>query len=366
MSGQRLVLVGIDEAGYGPLLGPLCVGMAAFAVTLPAGDGASAPTVPDLWSLLGRGVCRKPGRGGKPDAQGRIAIADSKQLKLSSSVTTTHPLVHLERGVLAMLLARATGADAETPTLAGDDDALLARLGARWPAQAWYAGPAQRLPMAQDAGLLAIAGSGLRRCLHEAGVELLDLRCRVMGEAEFNAIALGTPGSEEQGGGKAATTLHAAGELLRHAWERWGARTGERASLGIVCDRQGGRAQYAGWLASALPDARATIIEESPARSRYVLESADAHATTPRRAGVSFLVEGEQHHLPVALASMTAKLVRELAMGRFNAYWSHASRQRAGVELKPTAGYGTDAQRWLTDTRPFVSSDERHALLRQR
>jgi hypothetical protein len=61
---------------------------------------------------------------------------------------------------------------------------------------------------------------------------------------------------------------------------------------------------------------------------------------------VIFEVEAEARHFPVALASMTAKLVRELAMMRFNRYWSGRM-----AELKPTAGYRNDAHRWLDDAR---------------
>ena len=91
-----LIYCGFDEAGYGPMLGPLCVGMAAFRVRGWEADGHA----PDLWELLSRGVCRDA-----RDKRGRVAIADSKKLKLSNQLKTKHPLVHLERGVLSVLAA---------------------------------------------------------------------------------------------------------------------------------------------------------------------------------------------------------------------------------------------------------------------
>src|SRR6185436_16287727 len=54
-----------------------------------------------------------------------------------------------------------------------------------------------------------------------------------------------------------------------------------------------------------------------------------------------FQPKGEQH-LPTALASMTAKYLRELAMRPFNAFW-----QRHVPDLRPTAGYSGDAQRFF-------------------
>jgi hypothetical protein len=58
---------------------------------------------------------------------------------------------------------------------------------------------------------------------------------------------------------------------------------------------------------------------------------------------IRFVAGGEQF-LPAALASMVSKYLRELAMLALNRYW-------CGVVsgLKPTAGYPTDARRWLAD-----------------
>ena len=105
------------------------------------------------------------------------------------------------------------------------------------------------------------------------------------------------------------------------------------------------------------------MLEESDLRSRYVIEGVGADGA-PRRAGVSFLVEGERHHLPVALASMIAKYTRELAMMRFNRAWCGLARERANVEIKPTAGYSTDAGRWLRDADAFLTAEERRRLVR--
>ena len=58
------------------------------------------------------------------------------------------------------------------------------------------------------------------------------------------------------------------------------------------------------------------------------------------RREVRFAVRGESF-LPVALASMTAKYLRELAMAAFNSFW-----QQQVPGLKPTAGYPQDARRF--------------------
>ena len=56
---------------------------------------------------------------------------------------------------------------------------------------------------------------------------------------------------------------------------------------------------------------------------------------------------------------MAAKLVRELAMMRFNTYWCTRI-----PELKPTAGYVQDARRWLGDTREHITDEQRSQMVR--
>src|SRR3954467_7659854 len=87
-----MIIAGIDEAGYGPLLGPLVVSASAFE--LP-GDSADLPTnveaLPCMWRLLKGAVAKKA-----PAKKGRLLIADSKVVH---NLTDGKKL--LERGVLA-------------------------------------------------------------------------------------------------------------------------------------------------------------------------------------------------------------------------------------------------------------------------
>ena len=81
-------------------------------------------------------------------------------------------------------------------------------------------------------------------------------------------------------------------------------------------------------------------IEETPARSTYDLPAS--------RCRIEFCVGGEDRG-PVALASMTAKYVRELAMEAFNRFWIEQS-----PGLAPTAGYPVDAARWRRDAAAAI------------
>lgn len=318
-----LLYAGIDEAGYGPMLGHLCVGMAVFRVT----GWAPGDPAPDLWDRLDPAVVRTP----KEAAKAGIAVGDSKRLKLSNQCRTRHPLTHLERGVLALL-----GAGDEA--LPGTDAALFDRLGATLGDGDWYGGSPADLPCSTTADMLRIDAAQVRGAMHKAGVELVALRVMTWDEPGFNrALAASRSKAAVV---EAGLEAHLRGALAMVA-------PGER--LRVVADRQSGRTRYGGVLSRVFGSVEAE--EESARASRYRVDGDH---------GVILHSEAEDAHLPVALASMAAKLVRELAMARFNRYW--AGRL---PELKPTAGYVQDARRWLGDVRGVMRDGERELLVRQ-
>ncbi len=342
---MSLILLGIDEAGYGPLIGPLSVGAAAFRIASWT-EGSPAP---DLWKLLEAAICKE-----SRDARSRIPVADSKKLKLANSVTTRHPLVHLERAVLTFH----RHVPGTTPTIPETDLALFEFLGVVLDDRPWYRGDPLPIPVGSSAASLSIGANLLGAALEQATVEPLALWCRTIGETRFNTI-VGETGS------KAEATALAIGEYLRLAFEKWG--SGEQGELRIVCDRQGGRTNYASMLArecrsgsdsSSRWTASVKVIEESDRCSRYEVHD------RARRMFVTFMPEAESAHLPVALASMIAKLIRELYMARFNRYWCARARESAAFELKPTAGYRLDAARWLEDAKSILTPEDRRAMIR--
>ena len=319
-----LLYAGIDEAGYGPLLGPLCVGLAAVRID----DWEPGSPAPDLWRRLDKWVTRSP-----REAPARVPVADSKKLKLSNALKTKHPLTHLELGVLAWLRT------AEAP--ASTDDELFETLGVTLEPHPWYAADPTPLPLANDPGVLDIAAARLRGA-GDLGVSLVDLRCLAVGETAFN-------GCVRKEGSKAAVTALAICRLLRDALDRQGPDT----ELRIVCDRQSGRTDYTDLLRRAWPDARIECDARTPSATHYRVEAEG------RDFAVLFQTEAEEAHFPVALASMAAKLVRELAMARLNRYW--CARM---PELKPTAGYRQDGARWLRDLRGVITPAEQSTMVR--
>ena len=81
-----------------------------------------------------------------------------------------------------------------------------------------------------------------------------------------------------------------------------------------------------------------TAAAETPDISRYRVtrEEKSLH--------IGFETQADARHLPVALASMAAKTVRELLMNRLNAFFA---QHQPG--LKPTAGYVQDGRRWVSE-----------------
>lgn len=111
----------------------------------------------------------------------------------------------------------------------------------------------------------------------------------------------------------------------------------------IRADKQGAREHYGRLLMRAFEDRRLKIIEETGEFSAYEMVGG------PVRWRVSFTQSGESRHMPIALASLISKYLRELLMACFNAYWtSHVPG------LKPTAGYYRDGQRFLRDLQPHL------------
>lgn len=340
-----LVLAGIDEAGYGPLLGPMCVGMAVLRIEAwSEGDPA-----PDLWKLLRPGVKRKPGKSGA------IAIDDSKKLKLSNDSATLHPLTHLERAVLACLRCHDSA-----PASPADDAALHEALGVSLAPFDCYSGSPLPLPVAWEAPQIDIAANVLRSALARSSVSIVGLRCDTIGEDRFNQTI-------ERTGSKASVSLRA---IANHLGALLSLPLRDGDSVRLVCDRLGGRTAYATVLERMAreidPAATVTTSDESERASRYELV---IHA---RRIGVLFQTEGDSAHLPIALASMIAKYTRELAMARFNRYWATRFAALASAqpspqtcELKPTAGYRNDATRWLRDAAPILTADDRRTLIRR-
>lgn len=370
---QKVFVVGTDEAGYGPNLGPLVVGASCWQIETdaafgdgflafgdpPAPDGAkpdkkkkkkSAPTGPTLFDLdtdraapdATRRLIERLNAGLAPiaDRKGIFPLVDSKKLYGASK-----SLAALER---SFLLAAAL-IDANALTGASFRSVLqrVAREPADGPAPPWEDGFDAALPLDPKTG----AASGLletlpqiRARLDAEKIALADISARRVQPGEFNALVdrLGLKSDLI-----ANVTLSAAVETV--------ARTSgaEKEPVYVVlCDKLGGRDRYAPILAERFPGAELRVLKESREASVYRLVAETGRDRTdasvafraPVKLEFHFTAKGESN-APTALASICAKYLRELSMKAFNGYW----RDAVGPELAPTAGYPVDALRFRAD-----------------
>jgi len=308
------VVAGIDEAGLGPTLGPLCFGLAAFRA-------------PDAGRrLFGRCegfVAREP-----EAAPERLAIDDSKRLFAGRA-----NLAALELAALATCAPR-TPRPTTLEELAGGD-------AGRWPR--WYGGDHPRLPVAAEEAHVAAWRERWLAELARVDVEPLACLVRPVLEDEFNE-------SLQRGLNKTKAVLARVAPLLARA-----AALDPSCDCEIRVDRLGGRKFYAPLLRSIFPLRPLAIVQESETVSRYEIRDG------ARTIHVSFEVGGDGAHLEIALASVVAKYVRELFVDRLN---RHFAPRRPGV--RPTAGYPLDARRWLDELGDALTAEERTALVRLR
>jgi hypothetical protein len=298
-------VLGTDEAGYGPNLGPLCIGASAWELPVAAAaDG--------LYERLAAVVCCQAG-----EASGnKLAIADSKCLYKAGGT-----LQLLERGVLVAL-------------------ACLDRLPKRW-RDIWRALDGEALPQIDGCPwhedydeplpiqaaleeLRSAAGDFSSGC-QAVEVKLVELQAAILFPAAFNTAVNGCDNKAEV---LSLTTLRLARRILE------GLSPGRAV---VFSDKHGGRMRYAALLQHVFPEELVLVKFEAANLGIYEVRHAG------RAIEFRFQPKGERH-LPTALASMTAKYLRELAMRPFNAFW-----QRHVPELKATAGYPSDAQRFFSD-----------------
>ncbi|MFM8634997.1 MAG: hypothetical protein ACKOEX_09335 [Planctomycetia bacterium] len=300
------LVIGTDEAGYGPNLGPLVVAASAWRV---AADPDHAEAVLD-GALVAAARAADPAAGAT-----RPLWSDSKTIYRGGGRNATRGLAALEAGVLTAI-AMATG------RMPDGWDALAAVLGIAAdpaPPPEWPALTATPLPLALDIPTCMPRTGRILESLARAGVSLDRIACRLVHPRHFNALL-------DAGLNKSdilsQVTLGLAADLRRAV----------DAPAVIWCDRHGGRKHYAMLVSRHFECPLVSPIVETAERSAYHLPSA--------RCRIEFSVGGEDR-APVALASMTAKYVRELSMQAFNAFWSARA-----PGLAPTAGYPVDAARW--------------------
>jgi len=317
------VLVGIDEAGYGPILGPLLVTATTFS--LP-----SALLQADLWHVLQQSVSQSKRR-----LRGRLLIADSKKAH-----SKTGGVDHLERTTLAVLRIlnqRPASLMALLQLLSPDSVERLRD----YP---WYDGiDSHALPV--DDPDKDIAASAFVHDMGLVDMRLIKIESSCLDVAYFNTLVASVRN-------KANVLFTVTCGLLERAFEQT-----PDEDFQVVIDRQGGRIHYRDSLQRMFPGSELRILREGASVSSYEMSQAQ------RRWRIHFVVRADSRCLPVSLASMVSKYLRELLVANLNAYFISFCG-----DLKPTAGYWQDGTRFIEEVRaklPDIKFDD-HQFIRSR
>jgi hypothetical protein len=293
----------MDEAGLGPNYGPFVVALTVWDVPYPAKKC-------DFWNSFSDVLTNSP-----EEDDSRLHIADSKQLFQPHKGYGA-----LERGVLSALRLL----DIQPRTYDDLLDFVCPTADARGccAQSPWYDGPNCRVPA--ESHDFSIVDAWKQSC-QQNKIQLKAIKAAIVEPQQFNRML-------DAYDNKSLLVSRVAFQLLRSVWNP------DDGDTFIIGDKHGGRNRYDLLLSEVLDGEMIFRVKESADRSDY-------------RVGKTVLrfEPRAEAHGPVALASMTAKYIRELAMSQFNQFWSrHVS------DLKPTQGYPGDSTRFrdqITDAQ---------------
>ncbi len=194
----------------------------------------------------------------------------------------------------------------------------------------WYQG-ADSWPLPCERADLRIASSVFADDMAATGARLVHLSSYCLDAGYYNSLV-------ERMKNKSQVLFVTTTRLLQGLMDRF-----RDEDLHIRIDRQGGRVHYREHLLRSFGQMELQIVEESERRSPYVLRGRS------RSVHLSFEIGADERHLPVSLASMVSKYIRELLMECMNGYFAAMN-----PDLKPTAGYWTDGLRFLADLQRCV------------
>jgi ribonuclease HII len=323
-------IIGIDEAGYGPNLGPLV--MTSVACRLPE---ELAET--NLWKVLQEVVRRQD----DPEDD-RFVVDDSKLV-----YSTATGLAGLETAVWSILIStRLEPLDTlkeyvDWACPSSSDDLQL---------EPWFTGTTG-VPFAQERAAYQEAIDQFAKACQGCGVQFGPVHSVVICPPRFNQLL-------DHWDSKGAILGHGLSELLlRGLTPPAQEGGGDEEPIDFVIDKHGGRNCYYAMLQEALGERMVVVHEETFNRSRYSI----CRCGEPIRFTIQPRADAE--HFCVALASMASKYLRELLMAEFNQFWrTHLP------DLAPTAGYPGDSRRFYKAIRPVAKrlGIPREALWRRR
>ncbi|MFY8200154.1 MAG: hypothetical protein ACOVLE_05760 [Pirellula staleyi] len=322
MQATKLV-IGVDEAGYGPSMGPLTICATAWRVPFDF-------QVETMSKLLEPEFFAKPIKPGSS----HVPIGDSKKINKDRF------------GKQGLRL----GAAFQWCELQGNGTLDWNTVFADWAKHdwerlhrvAWYAvdGCAKEQSnqdeqlksiVADTAAYFANASAKLR----SLSTRLVGIQMRVLDEPEFNRQV-------DILGNKSSLLSETSLKLVRNVIAGF---VQPHEPVEIYCDKHGGRNRYQSLLSHCFDQEMFSILLEGAKCSRY------SSYWNGNEMQIQFQVDGDSL-FPSAAASILAKWTREVLMGRLNTFWN--SRVAGGIE--PTAGYYVDAMRFAGQIESTASS----------
>ncbi|MGB0714832.1 MAG: hypothetical protein ACPGXK_03085 [Phycisphaerae bacterium] len=319
------ILAGIDEAGLGPVLGPLVVSGVVMEIPDTAVDQC-------LWKLLATSCSREMQKKRR-----KLAILDSKKLHKSAA-----GLGALERSALVSLATFGVQPANVAELLVG----IAPQANDAFHAYDWYPFADLPLPISAEAGDVGTQRNAVQRDMKLHDITPLAIMSEPLPEGHYNELI-------DRTRNKAVVLT---GQVLRIVDRIIRLSLGQKHIV-IHVDRLGGRRHYREPLSRALPGFDMQVLEASETRSAYRMTRND------QIVDIDFGTKGDATQFVVAMASIVSKYLREVSMHAFNRYWC------ARLEtLKPTAGYYQDAQRWLREASDTIAEMgvPRSRLVRQR
>lgn len=333
-----MIWIGLDEAGYGPMLGPLAVGATAWRV--PNGKPPDC-----LYERLAGIVTVNPRPLVKTSVGDResfrrvaapvasVALGDIAPLWIADSklVYQTGELTALERGVLRLARIAKVCPFVNAGELL---QAVVKRAATGLPVWAWDAALAVPCDFHNQAEAQSAAGKDCehaRQTFQDRECELLAIRAALLWPGEFNRALAARENN------KSLVLFHTGFELLQSLIADF-----PDEPIWIDADKLGGRDRYGALLQHALDGEWVEVLHESGEESLYRWGTASERPHGAPR-WIRYRVGGERA-MPTAAASMTAKYLRELSMLAWNRFW-----QEELHGLRPTAGYYVDALRFLKE-----------------
>ncbi len=358
MDLQDTYVIGVDEAGLGPLLGPLVVGYSVCRISdfghKPSKSGISSQTSNRenqiLQTIMDYNIWRSldPLLSDDPkQVAHKIVVCDSKKLH-----TSKRGMARLEENLLPLVFAcgerrkgsKELGQSFGFDNFSGYWKALSFVQEEVLAAYPWYqralsGEEAMGLPLQGLKEKIQIRGVKAIQEFEEKPVAVEELGILPVLVGEFNRLI-------RVHKNKADAHFSAIAQVVEYAWRKYSKRS---SKIIMICDRLGGRIHYKSALQVHLKAQRIDVLEERQERSAYrVIRNA---AKEQQELTILFLVRGESLSFSVALASMIAKYTRELCVELINRYFlSHQP------ELKPTKGYVQDGRRFLQETKDLRRS----------